>query len=122
MWLDIGIVAVVLWFPLAFAVSGIRAWSGSEGTFWQLRDRVDVVTGAAECAGVLAIGGALGPWHLVPPAVWGLALWLALIGLLAGVLAGSALPAYRPGARPWSRRLALVLDVAAAAFLIVLVA
>jgi hypothetical protein len=122
MWIDVFIVAMVLWVPLAFAVSSVRAAIGSGGRVWVLRDRVEVVVGAAECAAVLALGRALGPWDVVPPAVWGLGLGSALFALVLAVLTWSALPMLRSDRRPATRWAYLASEVVIASGLLILAA
>jgi O-antigen/teichoic acid export membrane protein len=121
MWIDVAIVAVVLWFPLAFAVSSVRAATGSDGTVWVLRERAEVVTSAADCAAVLIIGRALGPWDALTPAVWGLALATALFALILAAWTWPALPLLRPGSRPARRWASVALELAFVALLLVLV-
>lgn len=136
MWIDLVVVALVLWFPLAFAVSAWRRVVGTAGTggaagtvgtggprprAWSLRDRADVVIGAAECAGVLAVGRAIGAWDAVPAAVWTAALALALFALLLSALVWRRLPWVRDGARARLRWANVAGEVAFAAFLVAIV-
>lgn len=122
MWFTVLVVALTLWVPLAFAVSSVRAAIGSGGQIWVLRDRVEVIIGAAESAAMLAIGRALGSWDVVPPAVWGLAVGTALFALVLAALTWSALPMLRPDRRPATRWAYLVSEVVVASGLLILAA
>jgi hypothetical protein len=115
------LVTLMFWVPIAFAASALRLTTGSGATWWVLRDRVDVITGTAESVGVLAITWALGPWDVVPPAAWGLALGTAVFALLLGVRAWSDLPPRRPGSGRATRWGTAGIDIAIAVGLIVLV-
>jgi hypothetical protein len=120
-WAPIVVVVVMVWFSIAFTVSAIRTGLGSSGRVWVFQDRIDVVKGAADCLWMLVLTRAIGPWEVIPPAVWGLGLGLAVLGLLVGIRGWSGLPVRKPDSRPVGRWLSGAADVALAAVLVALV-
>ena len=117
----VAILVLTLWTSLTFAARGVRTEAGAGGRVWVLSDRVDVVIWATECTAMLAVARAVGPWDVVPPMIWGVALGLAVLGLLLGLWSWPRLRWLRTDSRPTGRVLLAGLEVLVAGTLVVLV-
>lgn len=108
--------AVLLWFPAAFAFSAARV-QRSAG----LRDRCHVLSGAGSALLGLAIGRVLVPWDAIPPLVWGVAAAVAGWGAVTATLAWPRLP-ITAGRRPRLRLTSTAVGLAVTAAVVALLA
>ncbi len=112
-----GWIAIVLlaWFPVAFAWSAAR--TGRSGG---IEDRCGLLTGIGTAAIGLAIGRALVPWDVVSPALWAVAVAVAVWGGITAARSWTQLPtvaAARPRLRLATTALGLALSGAVVAAL-----
>lgn len=108
------VVALLLGLPAVFARTAARA-GHPKGP----RDRCALLTRVGGSAVALAIGRALVPWDLVPPALWGAAAAITAWAVITAVRAWPQMPTV-VGRRPRLRRVTSGLGLGLGAALVVI--